>query len=379
MASFWLQTTDGGIPYFYFIVTIFFTIFFFLISVQQICISQCKDKKKTMKYRVMTAIWCFDVLILNSVQIYSYHEPTKIVFYILRLLTGISVIVVSIATYSYCQLTVQSMYQTRNMIKPIWFKQTWDLMLLFCNSTLIILYSCAFTYNLSLFFDIHWLCVGITFWVGTISTVSATCKITFFLHNTINEIEYSQSSQSSQYSQYSPSEYNTFLNENDAKLSKLKNLKRKLVLIIIISAGLCIPITFHMTETIRKIINISLDKEKMEDLQVQPFPRFGQYFAFVTWLCAMSLTLILWNYNTCRLAKHSCYHVCCNYDNDNVGELDPMYTKWSADKTIKKRMMEMDEISINDSCNGSNNVQVTFNILKKLSNSDLTPPTSENM
>ena len=141
----------------------------------------------------MTAIWCLDAFLLNLVQIYSYYTPTKPVLYILRLYTGFSVIVVSIATYSFVIMTVKSVYRTRNMVKfPIWLKQLWDLMLIFNTSTLIILYFCAFTYNNSLFFDIHWLCVAITFGVGTIFTSTATCKITFFLHNTIQEIENSQ-------------------------------------------------------------------------------------------------------------------------------------------------------------------------------------------
>ena len=73
----------------------------------------------------MTGVWCLDVLILNLIQIYSYHKPTKTVYYILRLSTGFTIILLSIATYSFILITVKSFYKTRNINQiPLWFKQT---------------------------------------------------------------------------------------------------------------------------------------------------------------------------------------------------------------------------------------------------------------
>ena len=345
------------------------------------CISECKEKNKTMQYRLLTAIWCLNALILNLIQIYSFYNATRTTMYILRLYTGFSIVVASVATYALVVTSVNSYYQTRHEIIyiPVWFKQSWDVILILNTSTLFILYTIAFSYNNSLCIDIHWFVCCITFWFGSISTLSAMYKVKHFLDNTIVEIEKSNTKKEHNANNYE-SYYNTF-----KKINKLRKMKYKLLFLLISAMGLLIPITYKMVITIIKIINIAKGKQKIQGLETQQFGSFIQYFGFATFLCALDVELIVWNFESFKSSSHSFFHVCCLYGCcciDDLGELDPMYTKWSPDQDVKNKMqqtieikmkhnkiMEESENCIDDSYSCNNNCQ---NPLKKVTNSDIT-------
>ena len=123
-------------------------------------------------------------------------------------------------------------------------------------------------------------------------------------------------------------------------MDKLKKTKCKLIVLLIVSIGLIAPMISNVIEIIINITNITNGRETMTDLTIQPYPKFLQYFALCTWLCTMSLMLILWNFETCKVAPRSCYLTYCVYAClcvDDLGPLDPMYTKWSPDDTIKRK------------------------------------------
>ena len=109
----------------------------------------------------------------------------------LRGITALGFAICGLCTYSFVIGVVNSvyLYEThRRKDAPKWFKDCWNIMLLVNAVSLFILYGCGFSQNNTIFFEIHWLIVGITFWAGSIVVFVATWKISRFIRNTLGKM-----------------------------------------------------------------------------------------------------------------------------------------------------------------------------------------------
>ena len=342
-----------GISTIYFILTALFTLFYVIIALFQFCITDINSNKK-LWYRFLGLIWCIYAFIINGLQIYSYHNNSLTVMIWLRITQGIGVIICGIATYNWIMSVINSVYSLNQHTKyginknrlPKWFKEFWNILLLFNIVTLFILYGAAFSQENAIFFDIHWLFLGFTFWIGSISIFIATIKITRFLRQTLDKIRAMSGDNNNNngngfiFNSHSldnsllinvtsndnkSQRSRTMSNESDLKqqamnkisfdkIRRLKIFRMRLMFIIICGFGTMMSITIYTIKILRHIIK----SKYHHSIREQPYPNTFFYINMASFLILFDLLLLAWIFTMRCGCKNTgnqlfCKLFCCHY------------------------------------------------------------------
>lgn len=335
----WLTESYNDINGYYFITIISITGILLFISLFEMCITDISFGKK-LWYRFLTFLWCLFSFCMNILQIYSYHDNSLIVMKCLRGLTAFGFVICGLCTYNFVIGTVDSVYlyeTKRRRNAPKWFKDCWNILLLFNAVSLFILYGCAFSQNNAIFFDIHWLIVGLTFWTGCISVFIATIKIARFVRQTLRKmkkinkerngigiIPTSSISSTDIPIIQSRSLSNDNNDDNDAwnKMTKLRRFRRRLFCIVCCGTGTLICITIY---TINMFKHIFIHKYH-HSLAEQPYPNLIYYLNASIFLILFDGLLLFWIFtircgckNTANqlFCKLFCCRYCFNLNQDN--------------------------------------------------------------
>eukprot|EP01084_Bolivina_argentea_P091966 165530_1 len=355
MALWWINTHQN-IPGWVMIIAISFTALFLMISVQQLCISQitCTRRKKLWS-RLLTCIWCFYAFVFNGLLIYSFHNNSHRIMIYVRISMIFGVLLGAIATYRFVIDIVNTvyLYQTKYAINeaPKWFTDTWRIILMFDIISLFIFYGAAFKTKNAIFFDIHFICLGFTFWIGAFACLVAIWRINNFLLNTIflaakhvqiHENRINTSLLGAGLSHYDHLNYsNSLINvtltsqqQNDEntqnkstrpertmssesiriiqKITKFRKLRLRLILVCFFGVFLVIPITIYTIQLFAHVLNSHYHHAITE----QPFPNYF-YIGAAIFLNAMDVQLLNWTFtlrNGCVYTANNlfCKIFCCN-------------------------------------------------------------------
>ena len=293
------------IPGWYLLLSLIITTYYVLFGLQQLCITPfSKPNKSLLINRLCTLSWCIISWLLNALQIYSYHNHSHIIMVSLRICTGFYILVALIATYRFIITNIDSMYEIENKyIRPVWYYKIWYFIFCLNIFSLLMLYLIAFMSDNSIWFDIYLILGDITFWIGTIITMIAICKISKFLTKTINRLSQCENDNF----QYRQNQWN--------KMKKLQKMKCRVCLIIFIAVLLLLPITWSLYEKGSEIVGYFMaeedDKHEFNvNIDSQPYPTFVQFLGFNVFLIAIDLEMIAWTY------KNSSF--CTNVPSDSI-------------------------------------------------------------